>query len=67
MTVKKAILKSADQTEYNKIEAVIVGDTKDMKAGDIKVTNTILDPKVMLPVEVPLLTMLLMFLMQRAV
>ena len=40
MTVKKAILKSADQTEYNKIEAVIVGDTKDMKAGDIKVTNT---------------------------
>ena len=40
MTVKKAILKSAEQTEYNKIEAVIVGDTKDMKAGDIKVTNT---------------------------
>ena len=40
ITVKKAIVKSADQTEYNKIEAVIVGDTKDMKAGDIKVTNT---------------------------
>ena len=40
MTVKKAILKSATQTEYNKIEAVIVGDTKDLKAGDFKVTNT---------------------------
>ena len=40
ITVKKAIVKSADQTEFNKIEAVIVGDTKDMKAGDIKVTNT---------------------------
>ena len=40
ITVKKAIVKSAEQTEYNKIEAVIVGDTKDMKAGDIKVTNT---------------------------
>ena len=40
ITVKKAIVKSAEQTEYNKIEAVIVGDTRDMKAGDIKVTNT---------------------------
>ena len=38
--VKKAILKSADQTEYNKIEAVIVGDTKDIKPADIKITNT---------------------------
>ena len=38
--VKKAIVKNADQTEYNKIEATIVGDTKDIKAGDIKVTNT---------------------------
>ena len=38
--VKKAIVKSAGQTEYNKIEATIVGDTKDIKAGDIKVTNT---------------------------
>ena len=38
--VKKAILKSATQTEYNKIEAVIVGDTKELKAGDFKVTNT---------------------------
>ena len=38
--VKKAIVKSADQTEYNKIEATIVGDTKDIKAGDVKVTNT---------------------------
>ena len=40
MTVKKAILKSATQTEANKIEAVIAGDTKDLKAGDFKVTNT---------------------------
>ena len=38
--VKKAILKSADQTEYNKIEAVIVGDTKDIKPADVKITNT---------------------------
>ena len=38
--VKKAIVKNADQTEYNKIEATIVGDTKNIKAGDIKVTNT---------------------------
>ena len=40
MAVKKAILKSATQTEANKIEAVIAGDTKDLKAGDFKVTNT---------------------------
>ena len=40
MTVKTAILKSATQTEANKIEAVIAGDTKDLKAGDFKVTNT---------------------------
>ena len=40
IVVKKAIVKSAEQTEFNKIEAVIVGDTKDIKAGDIKVTNT---------------------------
>ena len=39
-TVKKAILKSAVQAEYNKIDVVIVGDTKDLKAGDFKVTNT---------------------------
>ena len=39
IVVKKAIVKSAEQTEFNKIEAVIVGDTKDIKAGDIKVTN----------------------------
>ena len=38
--VKKAIVKSAGQTEYNKIEATIVGDTKNIKAGDVKVTNT---------------------------
>ena len=38
--VKKAILKSVDQTEYNKIEAVIVGDTKDIKPADVKITNT---------------------------
>ena len=40
IVVKKAIVKSAEQTEFNKIETVIVGDTKDIKAGDIKVTNT---------------------------
>ena len=40
LTIKKTILKSAVQTEYNKIETVIVGDTKDLKAGDFKVTNT---------------------------
>ena len=40
INVKKAILKSATQTEYNKIEAVIVGDTKDIKPSDITVTNT---------------------------
>ena len=40
MEVKTVILKSATQTEYNKIEAVIVGDTKNLKAGDFKVTNT---------------------------
>ena len=40
MEVKKAILKSATQTEYNKIDVVIVGDTKEINAGDFKVTNT---------------------------
>lgn len=40
VTVVKALLKSATQTEYNKIEAVIVGDTTELKAGDFKVTNT---------------------------
>ena len=40
MEVKTVILKSATQTEYNKIDVVIVGDTKDLKAGDFKVTNT---------------------------
>ncbi len=40
INVKKAILKSATQKEYNKIEAVIVGDTKDIKPSDITVTNT---------------------------
>ena len=40
MTVKKAILKSATQTASKKIEAVIVGDTKDLKTADFKVTNT---------------------------
>ena len=39
ITVKKAILKSVAQTEYNKIEAVIIGDTKDVKASDFKITN----------------------------
>ena len=40
MEVKTVILKSATQAEYNKIDVVIVGDTKDLKAGDFKVTNT---------------------------
>ena len=40
INVKKAIIKSATQTEYNKVEAVIVGDAKNIKAGDLKVTNT---------------------------
>ena len=39
MTVKKAILKSATQTEANKVDVVIVGDTKDLKVADFKVTN----------------------------
>ena len=37
--VKKVILKSVAQTEYNKLDAVIVGDTKDLKASDFKITN----------------------------
>ena len=40
ISVKKAILKEAKQTKYNAIEAVIVGDTKKLKAGDFKITNT---------------------------
>ena len=40
ISVKKAILKEAKQTKYNAIEAVIVGDTKELKAGDFKITNT---------------------------
>lgn len=51
----------------NKISYYYNGKMVKTAGRDIKVTNTILDPKVMLPVEVPLLTMLLMFLMQRAV
>ena len=39
ISVKKAILKSATQTEYNKIDVVILGDTKGMKASDFKITN----------------------------
>ena len=38
--VKKAILKDATQTEVTKIVATVAGDTKDLKAGDFKVTNT---------------------------
>ena len=41
ISVKKAILKEAKQTKYNAIEAVIVGDTKELKAGDFKITNTV--------------------------
>ena len=40
ISVKKAILKEAKQTKYNAIEAIIVGDTKELKAGDFKITNT---------------------------
>ena len=40
MTVKKAILKDVQQTEVNKVVATIVGDTKDLKAADFKITNT---------------------------
>ena len=40
MTVKKAILKDATQTEVTKVVATVAGDTKDLKAGDFKVTNT---------------------------
>ena len=39
ISVKKAILKSATQSEYNKIDVVILGDTKDMKASDFVITN----------------------------
>ena len=41
ISVKKAILKVARQTKYNAIEAIIVGDTKELKAGDFKITNTV--------------------------
>ena len=40
MTVKKAILKDVKQTEVNKVVATVVGDTKDLKAADFKITNT---------------------------
>lgn len=40
INVKKAILKDATQTEVTKIVATVAGDTKDLKAGDFKVTNT---------------------------
>ena len=39
ISVKKAILKSAVQKEYNKVDVVILGDTKGMKASDFKITN----------------------------
>ena len=40
MEVKKVILKDAKQTEVTKIVATVAGDTKDLKAGDFKITNT---------------------------
>lgn len=40
MTVKKAILKDVKQTEVTKVVATVVGDTKDLKAADFKITNT---------------------------
>lgn len=39
ISVKKAILKSAVQKEYNKVDVVIIGDAKDIKANDLKITN----------------------------
>lgn len=40
MTVKKAILKDVKQTEVTKVVATVLGDTKDLKAADFKITNT---------------------------
>ena len=40
INVKKAILKSAKQTEVNVIEATVVGDTSAIKPADVKITNT---------------------------
>lgn len=40
ITVKKTILKDVVQTKYNTISATILGDTKNLKAADFKVTNT---------------------------
>lgn len=40
ITVKKTILKDAVQTKYNTITATILGDTKNLKATDFKITNT---------------------------
>ena len=40
MEVKTTILKDAVQTKYNTITATILGDTKNLKAADFKITNT---------------------------
>ena len=49
ITVKKAILKDAVQAKYDTITATIIGDTKDIKVGDLKITNT--TTKVVAPVK----------------
>ena len=49
ITVKKAILKDAVQAKYDTITATIIGDTKDIKVGDLKITNTA--TKVVAPVK----------------
>ncbi|MCI6242963.1 MAG: Ig-like domain-containing protein [Agathobacter sp.] len=40
IVVKKAILKDVKQTETNKLEATIEGDTSSLKANDFVITNT---------------------------
>ena len=41
MEVKTYIFKSVKQTKYDTLEAVVSGKTSDIKASDIKVTNTV--------------------------
>lgn len=40
ITVKKQIFKDVKQTKADTLEAVIAGDTKSLKADDVKITNT---------------------------
>ena len=39
ISVKNYVLKEVKQTKYNTLEAVIEGNTKDIKAADVKITN----------------------------